>query len=69
MAKAEIGDIMACPDCDEKMVTEYYQHNHGSYDHVEQIHAEESYVWCPKCEKDQTVVVEDRVFSSMSDKY
>ena len=51
-------DLYSCPDCEKKMTTETYKYYDGRYPPEE---AEESYVWCPHCEKDQTIAVEDRM--------
>jgi hypothetical protein len=48
------------------MTVETYKYDNGGCLPQE---AEESYVWCPKCEKDQTIVVEDRMISMSCEDY
>ena len=59
-------DLYSCPDCQGKMTVETYKYDNGGYPPQE---TEESYVWCPKCEKDQTIVVEDRMISMSCEDY
>ena len=65
-----MSKLYECPDCGTEMVTHTYSLGRSSnYDHIEPTEVEESYIYCETCEKDQTIVVEDRMFEMASDKY